>query len=460
MPDTYTLLEKVTVGAAGASSITFTNIPQTYTDLVVKISARTDNSISSWLVVAPNGSTSNLTNIRFEGYGPSGTGSGTLSTGFQGYLPAADYTANTFGTMDIYIPNYTSANQKSMSTDNAPENNSSSEWYVNMTALRWANTSAITSLAFNSQAGNLVQHSTFYLYGVAKLGVTPTSAPKATGGDIIVSDGTYWYHAFLSSSTFTPKTSLSCDVLVVAGGGGATNGNAEASGGGGAGGLCNQTGRSAINGTSYTVTVGAGGTGASIASGSPTQGNNSVFDTITANGGGASRSESLSPTSLRNGGSGGGGGGNSTSAGTATQGTSGGATGYGNNGGTGYNSNPYTGGGGGGAGAAGANAGSGGGGNGGAGLNTWSTWASATGTGVSGYYAGGGGGGNYSSGGVGTATTGGAGGGGNGGKTTSTTVNNQPTAGTANTGGGAGGGQGSSEFKNGGSGIVIVRYAV
>jgi hypothetical protein len=65
-----------------------------------------------------------------------------------------------------------------------------------------------------------VQYSTFYLYGVAKLGTTPAIVPYATGGDTIMTDGTYWYHAFTSSGTFTPAKGLSCDVLVVAGGGG------------------------------------------------------------------------------------------------------------------------------------------------------------------------------------------------------------------------------------------------
>jgi hypothetical protein len=41
MTANYVLLEKITVGAAGASSVTFSGIPQTgYTDLVVKCSIR------------------------------------------------------------------------------------------------------------------------------------------------------------------------------------------------------------------------------------------------------------------------------------------------------------------------------------------------------------------------------------------------------------------------------------
>jgi hypothetical protein len=463
--NTYTLIEKITVGAAGASSITFTSIPQTYTDLKVVISVRDATNNNGVVKITFNGSATGYTARELVGSGAAAssdtnyTGSGTYY-GTEGSSAPSNATASTFSNCEFYIPNYTSSNNKSISADSLYENNGTTA-YQSLSAGLWSNSAAITSITVTQFSGNnFAQYSTFYLYGIAKEGVSPSpsSAPYATGGDSIVFDGTYWYHAFTSSGTFTPRKNINCDVLVVAGGGGASNGNGEGSGGGGAGGVCYQTGRSAVNATAYTVTVGGGGTG-TVYSSNPTKGSNSVFDTITANGGGASKSEAFTVSTDRNGGSGGGGGGNGggSVAGTATQSNSGGATGYGNNGGSGYASNPYTGGGGGGAGAVGANASSTAAGNGGAGLNTWSTWLSATSLGVSGYIAGGGAGGNLN--GSGAAATGGSGGGGNGGKSTGGTVNNQPTAGTTNTGGGAGGGQGSSEFKNGGSGLVIVRYA-
>jgi len=445
MTANYVLLEKITVGAAGASSVTFSSIPQTgYTDLVVKASARGTTTIGSgghYYTISLNGSTSSRTQIFLQGDGSSAS-SGSSST-FTSYMDPSDYTSNTFSNFELYIPNYAGSTNKSMSVDVVTENNATSS-FVAFYAQLWSSTAAITSVTLTPNAGNFAQFSTFYLYGVAKLGTTPAIVPYATGGDIIETDGTYWYHAFLSSGTFTPAKGLSSDILVVAGGGG----GAAQGGGGGAGGIAYANAYSLASSTPYTITVGAGGSGTA-------NGANSTFASITGVGGG--RAAGRYDSAAFSGGSGGSGswnGGNGSAGGSSTQTSGTGYVGYGNAGGTSLNFNTvgYEGyGGGGGAGAAGANGTIAAAGAGGNGLNTWSTWASVTGTGVSGYYAGGGGAG-YSNG--GSPSNGGLGGGGNGA---------QPGTGTnaiANTGGGAGGSGGSGGAASGGSGIVIVRYAV
>ena len=61
--ETMTKLATYTVGAGGDSSVTFSNIPQTYTDLVIRVSARTTRSASTLniLYVTFNGVTTNQT---------------------------------------------------------------------------------------------------------------------------------------------------------------------------------------------------------------------------------------------------------------------------------------------------------------------------------------------------------------------------------------------------------------
>lgn len=446
----YVLLQRIELNAS-ASSVTFSNIPQSgYTDLKIVMSARgTRAANQDDFVVAFNGSSSGFSYRQLYGGAGSGsivTGSSSGSTGFSGIVPAANNTASTFSSQEFYIPNYTSNTNKSFSIDSVSENNATTNWQLDLIAQLWSNTAAITSITFTPNNGSWAANSTFSLYGLAALGTTPVIAPKASGGNI-TTDGTYWYHTFLSSGTFTPQTALSCDILQIAGGGGGGN---NYGGGGGAGGITYATG-SSLTTSNYAVTVGAGGAGGA-ANSSGTSGTNSILNSITAlgGGGGAGGSGSTGGTVAgTSGGSGGGGQGNDNGAGgasgSATQGSGTGYTGYGNAGGSGYGASGGAAGGGGGSGAAGANGTAGVGGAGGAGKNTWSSWASATSTGVSGYYAGGGGA-NAN----GTNASGGSGGGGNAG--------NPATAGTTNTGSG-GGGSGTTAGA-GGSGIVIVRYTV
>jgi len=450
MPNTYTLLETITVGAAGASTVTFNSIPQTgYTDLVVKVSCRSNASggggggVWDAAFVKFNGSSTSFSNRYLFGAGSgaplSGIGSTTSIDFWTDYSGA---TASTFGSTEIYIPNYTSSNFKSVSVDTVAENNGTAS-FNGFNAGLWSNTAAITSIALTLGTGSWVQHSTFSLYGVSALGVTPTKAPKATGGDIIMTDGTYWIHTFLSSGTFKPATALTCDYLVVAGGGG---GASNFGGGGGSGGFRStvtatggggslESALSLASGTAYTVTIGAGGPTA-------TQGSNSVFSTITSTGGG------LGATLAGNGGSGGSGGGASSTTVAQTGGTGTANQGYAGGNATGAGAPFFGAGGGGGAGAVGgAYAGSSASGNGGAGVATSISGSSVT-------YAGGGGGGGYTPYSI-TAGTGGSGGGGNG----ATPAAAAGVAGTANTGSGGGGGAGDSGVGGaGGSGIVIVRY--
>ena len=439
MPNTYTLLETISVGAAGASSVTFNSIPQTgYTDLVIKASVRSTVAEDAFGLRFNSDTGSNYDYRAIVGQGASASsfsGNSSMMVA-MGRQSESGYTANTFGNTEIYIPNYTSANKKSVSSDAVNENNATTA-RAQLAAGLWNSTAAITTVQVVPGAGSFAQHSTFSLYGVSALGVTPTKAPKATGGSIIQTDGTYWYHAFLSSGTFTPATALTCDVLVVAGGGG---GGAQHGGGGGAGGVLGFASQS-VGTSAQTVTVGGGGARSTSDSARGSNGGNSSFASLTASvggGGGGSRfAESGS-----SGGSGGGGG---------YQGAGGAATsGQGNAGATANTS----GGGGGGAGAVGGNLG------GGAGTTSVTNWGalstalSTTGLGVSSYLAGGGGGGGWTI----TGGTGGSGGGGNGG------YPGQPTNGTANTGSGGGGGyyDGSSPGNyygaNGGSGLVIIRY--
>lgn len=440
---TYVPIESKTLGSA-ATNITFTSIPQTYTDLIVVFNGSSDGT-SQYFMQLGNGTLD--TNSNYSTTVLDGNGSSAASARYTNDTVGirADYYATGSGNMKttiFQIQNY--SNTTTYKTVLVRSSLPATE--VVAAVGLWRSTSAINTLKVYSNSGNFNAGAIVTLYGIANA----DSGAKATGG-VITYDDTYFYHTFGSSGTFTPQQSLTADVLVVAGGGG---GGCDKAGGGGAGGLAFQTGRS-LSATGYSITVGAGGAGVSSNGVKGVSGGNSVFDTITALGGGGGGSENNIDGA--NGGSAGGGC-RAGIGGTATQGSSGGATGFGNNGGNGNNgtNSIYAGGGGGGAGTAGANAPTSGtvmavGGN---GVNTYSSWLSIVGQGVNGYIAAGGGSGGYGP----TTLTGGSGGlggGGNGGGY------NPDTAGTnaiVNTGSGGGGGGNGLAGGNGASGLVVIRY--
>jgi hypothetical protein len=466
MSTNMTLITSVTVGSGGAASVTLPatgTIPQTYTDLKIVMSARSTANTGSEgydATISFNGTTANRSTRVLRGDG-SVVSSNAISDPTDFRLLRAmepnNYTSSVFSNVEIYIPNYTGSNYKSFSVDAVLENNDTATG-MSLIAGLWSDTAAITTITLGGFGGNLVEGSTFYLYGISNV----TSTTKATGG-IVSSDGTYNYHMFPYSGTFTPTQNITADYLVIAGGG--AGGKAYYGGGGGAGGLRSTVGATGGGGslesalsltanTAYTVTVGAGGAGGSQDySTAGASGSNSVFSTITSTGGGGGGSFSTAINGTAGGSSGGGGSGTGV-AGTRTaspvQGYNGGNASY-------INNNYNAGGGGGGAGGAGANSPSEQGGAGGIGAQI-TAFATATQTGINAYYAGGGGGGMGKDAGAsgGTPGAGGLGGGGAG------SINGSAGSNAiVNTGGGGGGAGGYPQNNGaGGSGLVIIRYAI
>lgn len=165
MANTFELISSVTVGSGGASSITFSSIPGTFTDLVLKLSLRdTTSQPAQNLNYSFNGSTSSFSGVWGGGNGSSLIG-GTWSASTMGAINGNTSTASTFGNMEVYIPNYTRSAYKSYSTDSVTENNSTTA-YCWLDASLWSNNAAITSISFANGGQSFVQHSTAYLYGV------------------------------------------------------------------------------------------------------------------------------------------------------------------------------------------------------------------------------------------------------------------------------------------------------
>jgi hypothetical protein len=422
---TYTPIATQTLGSA-AASVTFSSIPQGYTDLVIVFNGTSASSHTASLQFnSDTGSNYSNTYLLGEsGATASGRTSNTTSS-------AQFYPQTTIGTAVINIANY--SNTTTYKTILTRWSNTGNYALANVGL--WRSTAAINTVLFTGNGTNFQTGSTFSIYGIQ----VGDKAQKAQGGNIVTTDGTYVYHTFTSSGSFTPSTALTADYLVVGGGGG---GGHAYGGGGGGGGFRTSIGGSALSlsAQNYLVIVGAGGVRGYLGNGG--SGGDSIFSTITSAGGGGG---GIGGASGIAGGSGGGAGGGVPSTGSAGAGnTPSTSPSQGNSGGGGANESG--GGGGGGAGTTGGSAGSGLGGNGGNGASSSISGSSVT-------YAGGGAGAGYASG----SPTGGSGGGGNGTITGGGNAGN----GTNNLGGGGGSPHnGANLAGNGGSGVVIIRYAI
>lgn len=171
MPDTFTKIATVTVGSGGASSIDFSSIPATYTDLCLKLSLRgsANTGVADQIFATFNGSTSGYSGKWLEGSGTAAASNGGSSL-TKAYLLNTSYnnaTASTFGSTDWYIPNYAGSTNKSFSVDTVAETNATTQ-YMDLVAGLWANSAAINQITITPASSTWAQYSTATLYGIKK----------------------------------------------------------------------------------------------------------------------------------------------------------------------------------------------------------------------------------------------------------------------------------------------------
>lgn len=163
-----TLIQTVDVGAAGAASIDFTSIPQTYTDLFVVAATRANAGAQVRnMLIRFNGSTSSYSERMVDSNGSSASTAGTSGAQINWSTENdSASTANTFSNVSLYIPNYTGTTSKPVSIDSISENNAT-YGVIRITAGLWSVGSPITSVSLLPESGSaFVQYSTASLYGI------------------------------------------------------------------------------------------------------------------------------------------------------------------------------------------------------------------------------------------------------------------------------------------------------
>jgi hypothetical protein len=169
MPATYTLISS-NVLSSSAASITFSAIPSTYTDLVIKGSGRTVGASNLYLLkMTINNDTNNIYGSTLLYGSGSSAASARDSNGtnivYAGYLNGGGTTSNTFSSFEIYVPSYTATQNRSISSFAAQENNNT-EAYIQVNAGSYGSTTTISRLDLFSTE-NFASGSSFYLYGIS-----------------------------------------------------------------------------------------------------------------------------------------------------------------------------------------------------------------------------------------------------------------------------------------------------
>jgi hypothetical protein len=166
MANTMTLIASSTVGSGGTANITFSSIASTYTDLILKISAATNRADFDSFQVKFNGSSSSYSSKVLFASSTSVSSFSGGSTYLTQNTANGNNLANVFGSIEMYIPNYLSSTNKSVSIDSVTEGNVANTENA-LSAALWSDSSAITSISIAPNVGSLLlQYSTAYLYGI------------------------------------------------------------------------------------------------------------------------------------------------------------------------------------------------------------------------------------------------------------------------------------------------------
>ena len=182
MATTCKLIAKNTLGS-NTSSVSFSSIPSTYTDLYVSFTWRNTaaGSGAGLRFNSDTGSNYSYRALRGEGSSVDSFNSATWASNFgTAYdefifwgVTTSAYTSNTFASGGIYIPNYAGSTNKSVSIETVAENNSSTVNTIYVVAGLWSSTAAIDTITFivdpyASGSPSIASGSSFFLYGITK----------------------------------------------------------------------------------------------------------------------------------------------------------------------------------------------------------------------------------------------------------------------------------------------------
>ena len=178
MANTYVKIATATASAGGSAFLEFTSIPSTYTDLVIKLSCSSTGTgdLTTYVDMIINSDTGAYYDQRNLAAKMNSTVDYQNWTNQNSYyvyqINTSSSTASTFSNTEIYIPNYTSTVNKSISVDGSAESNTGTGTSRVMGLVaglyKPASNVAVSGLKFTASGGNFAQYSTITLYGISK----------------------------------------------------------------------------------------------------------------------------------------------------------------------------------------------------------------------------------------------------------------------------------------------------
>lgn len=171
MAQTYTLISSSVLTSATAN-LTFSSIPATYTDLVLRMSLKSSAAATAGsMYLTFNGTAAAYSFTK-------GTSDGTTLTAALANSGTAIFwtnsvegtdaaVTNTFSSNEIYISSYASTTVGKVLTGFSAQENNATAAYLGISTGMWENNAAITSITLNTNGNNWAIDSSFYLYGIS-----------------------------------------------------------------------------------------------------------------------------------------------------------------------------------------------------------------------------------------------------------------------------------------------------
>lgn len=166
MAITYKFISSYTTPNNTTNTITLSSIPQTYTDLVLRMCVRRNVNGSYYNILLSFNGSPTYYNIFAQGNGSGGPGASNVPQ-MVGDAQSNNETAGYFDNIEVYLPNYRDTNMVRTFTSNSAANTNTSLGYVMLTGNSISTTTAINTInIINRDGGNFLADSTVYLYGV------------------------------------------------------------------------------------------------------------------------------------------------------------------------------------------------------------------------------------------------------------------------------------------------------